>query len=121
MRSAPITRTRVGVNTLIQKIDDARQLSGRLLIFLCTNRYTALDPAILRRAALIDEFKRPDEQERRELFTATLAGVDITPQMLDKLAEITGPQTTAARASRSPTSRRGSCQLRSRVPIPNAR
>ena len=82
---------RVGVNTLIQKIDDARQLSGRLLIFLCTNRYTALDPAILRRAALIDEFQRPDERERRELFTATLAGVDITPQLLDKLAEITGP------------------------------
>ncbi len=81
---------RVGVNTLIQKIDDARQLSGRLLIFLCTNRYTALDPAILRRAALIDEFQRPDERERRELFTATLAGVAITPQLLDKLAEITG-------------------------------
>lgn len=82
---------RVGVNTLIQKIDDARQLGGRLLIFLCTNRYTALDPAILRRAALIDEFLRPDEQERRELFTATLAGVDVTPQLIDKLAAATGP------------------------------
>lgn len=82
---------RVGVNTLIQKIDDARQLGGRLLVFLCTNRYTALDPAILRRAALIDEFLRPDEQERRELFTATLAGVDLAPQLIDKLTEVTGP------------------------------
>jgi AAA+ superfamily predicted ATPase len=82
---------RVGVNTLIQKIDDARQLNGRLLIFLCTNRYTALDPAILRRAALIDEFQRPDEQQRRELFASTLAGVAITPPVIDKLAEITGP------------------------------
>lgn len=82
---------RVGVNTLIQKIDDARQLSGRLLIILCTNRYTALDPAILRRAALIDVFKRPDEQERRELFTTTLAGVDVTPQMIGELATVTGP------------------------------
>jgi AAA+ superfamily predicted ATPase len=82
---------RVGVNTLIQKIDDARQLNGRLLIFLCTNRYTALDPAILRRAALIDEFQRPNEQERRELFTTTLASVEVTPQSIDKLTEITGP------------------------------
>lgn len=49
------------------------------------------DPAILRRAALIDEFLRPDEQERRELFTATLAGVDVAPQLIDKLAAATGP------------------------------
>ena len=41
---------RVGVNTLIQKIDDARHLSGRLFIILSTNRFRALDPAILRRA-----------------------------------------------------------------------
>ncbi len=52
---------RVGVNTLIQKIDDARQLGGRLLIFLCTNRFAALDPAVLRRAGLIDEFRRPND------------------------------------------------------------
>ena len=83
---------RVGVNTLIQKIDDARQLSGRLLIFLCTNRFSSLDPAILRRAALIDEFLRPDEHERSDLFAATLAGVKVTPQLLDELVTLTGPR-----------------------------
>ena len=83
---------RVGVNTLIQKIDDARVLGGRLLIFLCTNRFAALDPAVLRRAALIDEFRRPDEHERRELFEKTLAGVDVVPQLVDELVTITGPR-----------------------------
>ena len=81
---------RVGVNTLIQKIDDARHLGGRLLILLCTNRFAALDPAVLRRAALIEEFRRPDEHERRELFTQTLAGVELTPKEVDELVTITG-------------------------------
>jgi len=81
---------RVGVNTLIQKIDDARQLGGRLLIFLCTNRFAALDPAVLRRAAMIDEFRRPDEHERRELFEKTLIGVNVTRDLISELVTITG-------------------------------
>jgi AAA+ superfamily predicted ATPase len=81
---------KVGVNTLIQKIDDARTLGGRLLIILCTNRFSALDPAILRRAALIDEFGRPDDTERRELLTSTLSGVSITPELIEKLVATTG-------------------------------
>ena len=85
---------KVGVNTLIQKIDDARALNGRLLIILCTNRFDALDPAILRRAALIDEFNRPDESERRELLTSTLAGTAVTPESIEKLVAATGPQGT---------------------------
>lgn len=81
---------RVGVNTLIQKIDDARRLAGRLVIFLCTNRFAALDPAVLRRAALIEEFRRPDDQERRELLVRTLVGVDITDEMINELVSVTG-------------------------------
>jgi AAA+ superfamily predicted ATPase len=82
---------RVGVNTLIQKIDDARQLDGRLLIFLCTNRFAALDPAVVRRASLIEEFQRPDDDERRELLTANLAGVSVDSAIIDELVTITGP------------------------------
>jgi len=83
---------RVGVNTLIQKIDDARRLHGRLLIFLCTNRFAALDPAVLRRASLIEEFRRPDDGQRRELFIADLVGVKLAPGIIDKLVTITGPR-----------------------------
>jgi AAA+ superfamily predicted ATPase len=82
---------KVGVNTLIQKIDDARRLGGRLLVILCTNRFAALDPAVLRRAALREEFLRPDEAERRELFERTLQGVGLPPDLLDELVVITGP------------------------------
>jgi AAA+ superfamily predicted ATPase len=81
---------RVGVNTMIQKIDDARRLRGRLLIILCTNRFAALDPAIIRRAALLETFERPSEEERRALFAATLIGVAVEPDELDALVAATG-------------------------------
>jgi AAA+ superfamily predicted ATPase len=81
---------RVGVNTLIQKIDDARRLNGRLLIILCTNRYSALDPAILRRASLVEEFLRPNTEERQQLLTADLEGVKIAPELLQELIAVTG-------------------------------
>lgn len=81
---------RVGVNTLIQKIDDARELRGRLLIILCTNRYSALDPAILRRTSLIEEFTRPGASERRELFLKDLHGIGITDETVEELVRITG-------------------------------
>ncbi len=32
---------------------------------LCTNRLTSIDPAVLRRAAEIFEFRRPNEVQRR--------------------------------------------------------
>jgi AAA+ superfamily predicted ATPase len=82
---------RVGVNSLIQAIDDARSLKGRLFIILCTNRFNALDPAILRRASLFEHFERPDEVERRELLTADLDGVDLGERALDDLVAATGP------------------------------
>jgi len=81
---------RVGVNTLIQKIDDARRLKGRLFIILCTNRFGALDPAILRRASLVEVFHRPSDDERRELFAMTLAGVEINAESLESLVMATG-------------------------------
>jgi AAA+ superfamily predicted ATPase len=83
---------RVGVNSLIQKIDDARDLKGRLFIIVCTNRFSALDPAILRRAALFEVFNRPDETERRELLNTDLAGVDVSTSQLDDLVTATGPK-----------------------------
>ena len=81
---------RVGVNTLIQAIDDARALKGRLFIILATNRFSALDPAILRRASLLERFERPDETERRELLSADLSGVEISAHALDDLVAATG-------------------------------
>src|ERR1700722_9325906 len=41
---------KVAVNTLIQKIDDVLRFNGRVLVIFCTNRFSVLDPAIVRRA-----------------------------------------------------------------------
>jgi AAA+ superfamily predicted ATPase len=81
---------RVGVNTIIQKIDEARALEGRLLIILCTNRFAALDPAVIRRAALIEGFGRPTSDERLELFETTLAGIGISGDEFEALVTATG-------------------------------
>ncbi|HLJ58757.1 MAG TPA: AAA family ATPase [bacterium] len=82
---------KVAVNTLIQKIDDARRFTGRVLVFLCTNRFRTLDPAIARRAALIEPFRRPNDDERAELFQHDLADLGLTERELAELVNVTGP------------------------------
>jgi SpoVK/Ycf46/Vps4 family AAA+-type ATPase len=82
---------KVAVNTLIQKIDDVRRMDGRVLVFLCTNRFEALDPAILRRAAHIEKFERPDDREREQLFRMDCEGMDIDARTLQELVKLTGP------------------------------
>lgn len=84
---------KAAVNTLIQKIDEIRNLHGRAIVFMSTNRLHFIDEAILRRAAIIMEFERPDDSERKELFAKTLEGTDIKEKELDKLTELTGPNT----------------------------
>jgi SpoVK/Ycf46/Vps4 family AAA+-type ATPase len=83
---------KVAVNTLIQGIDDLRQLRGRVLVILCTNRLSVLDPALQRRAAIIEEFNRPNEDERRELFQMDLAQLDPSKAQLERLVKATGPE-----------------------------
>ncbi|HLN06413.1 MAG TPA: AAA family ATPase [Acidimicrobiales bacterium] len=81
---------KVAVNTLIQKLDAFRRLGGRALVFLCTNRYEVLDPAILRRSLAEEWFDRPNAQERRELLEMDLEGIDLDPDVIEQLVEMTG-------------------------------
>src|SRR6266849_3762288 len=83
---------KVAVNTIIQKVDDLRRHNGRILVFLCTNRAGALDPAIVRRAARTELFDRPTEQEREELFRMDLDGLSIKDQTMRELVRLTGPR-----------------------------
>jgi AAA+ superfamily predicted ATPase len=83
---------KVAVNTIIQKVDDLRRHNGRILVFLCTNRAMALDPAIVRRAARSEEFNRPTDHEREELFRMDLAGLNIKDQTMRELVRLTGPR-----------------------------
>lgn len=81
---------KVAVNTIIQKVDDLRRHNGRILVFLCTNRAGALDPAIVRRAARTEIFERPNEREREELFRMDLAGLNIKDHTIQELVKLTG-------------------------------
>lgn len=80
---------KVAVNTLIQGIDDLRRFGGRVVVVLCTNRVTVLDPALQRRAAMIEEFKRPSSEERRQLFALDLAAISPTKAQLTNLVAAT--------------------------------
>ena len=80
---------KAAVNTLIQKIDEIRQIGGRATIFLCTNRINVIDQAIVRRSALHMEFSRPNKEEILELLAKDLHGLDLTSGELDELASLT--------------------------------
>jgi AAA+ superfamily predicted ATPase len=80
---------KVAVNTLIQCIDDLRRHGGRIVVFLCTNRVSILDAAIRRRAAIVEEFRRPDDAERRQLFTADLKGLKLSDAQIAALVSAT--------------------------------
>jgi AAA+ superfamily predicted ATPase len=83
---------KVAVNTLIQKIDDARRSGGRVLVFLCTNRFASLDPAIVRRAGHTEKFLRPNDQEREDLLRMDCDELQLGEGALKDLIHLTGPQ-----------------------------
>ncbi len=83
---------KAAVNTLIQKIDEIRELNGRAVLFMSTNRLHFIDEAIVRRAAIILEFERPNKDERIQLFERSLEGIEFSSKQLDHLADITGPE-----------------------------
>jgi AAA+ superfamily predicted ATPase len=81
---------KVAVNTLIQAIDGLRRFNGRVVAILCTNRAGVLDPALQRRAAIIEEFRRPNDSERLELFAMDLAALGLKGPELSELVMATG-------------------------------
>ena len=79
---------KAAVNTLIQKIDEVRKMDGRAILFMSTNRLHFIDEAILRRAAIILEFKRPSEEEYKELYVQSLKGLELKDEELNELANL---------------------------------
>ena len=82
---------KAAVNTLIQKIDEIRDLKGRAVVMMSTNRLHFLDEAIIRRASIIMEFTRPNVEERMEFFRQALTGLNLSENELRRLSEMTGP------------------------------
>jgi AAA+ superfamily predicted ATPase len=82
---------RAGVNAFIRGVD--RIGNGHLpaAVIMCTNRLTALDPAVKRRAADILTFTRPTDEQRRAVLADPLKHLGFTPQQIDKMVSATGP------------------------------
>jgi AAA+ superfamily predicted ATPase len=83
---------KVAVNTLIQCVDDLRQYGGRIVVFLCTNRLSVVDAALQRRAAIMEEFRRPSDEERRQLLAMDLDALNLSPAQIGQLVTATGPK-----------------------------
>lgn len=82
---------RAGVDALLAGVDSLAGEAVPVLVVMCTNRERALDPAVLRRAAAIFHFNRPDEPQRHAILAAALAGTGIDNRAISKLATVTGP------------------------------
>lgn len=82
---------RAGVNALIRGIDELAAAKLPILTVMCSNRLTALDPAVQRRAAAIFEFSRPSLEFRVHLLEQNLKGTKVTAEEIAILAEKLGP------------------------------
>jgi len=84
---------KAGVNAFIRGID--RLGNGKLpaAVIMCTNRLSALDPAVRRRAADILTFRRPDDLQRNAVLAGPLKELGFSPQQITAMVAATGVQT----------------------------
>lgn len=82
---------RAGVNAFIRGIDRLANCKLPAAVIMCTNRLSALDPAVRRRAADILAFARPDDNQRRYLLTTRLEPLGLNSGEIDALVDATGP------------------------------
>lgn len=82
---------RAGVNSLIRGIDELTELKGMpTLVIMCTNRLSAIDPAVRRRAAAVFAFTRPNFEQRKCLLQKNLNGLGFIDSEIEALATLTG-------------------------------
>ncbi|MFI8631223.1 AAA family ATPase [Microbacterium sp. NPDC077663] len=81
---------RAGVNALIRGIDTVAVEGLPILVVMCTNRVSALDPAVRRRAASEFQFERPNDIQRAALFTTALDGAGVTEPEIQQIAQAAG-------------------------------
>ena len=81
---------RAGVNALIRGVNSVAKEGRPIITVMCSNRLSALDPAIQRRAADIITFSRPSREQRIELLARSYSDAGFTTNQIEELAEITG-------------------------------
>jgi len=83
---------RAGVNAFIRGIDRIANAQLPAAVIMCTNRLSALDPAVKRRAAEVLSFGRPNDAQRRSVLIGRLARLGIPDIAFDDLVRVTGPR-----------------------------
>lgn len=80
---------RAGVNAFIRGVDRVAQSRAPMGIIMCTNRLSAIDPAIRRRSAETIEFTRPNEAQC-EAALQPLTEVGFNDRQISQIAKVTG-------------------------------
>lgn len=82
---------RAGVNAIIRGVDDLATEQMPVLVVMCTNRLSAIDPAVRRRAAITLDFPRPNDSQRRYILGRAFSELGFTGGQIDELVAATGP------------------------------
>ena len=83
---------KAGVNAFIRGIDRIANAKLPAAVLMCTNRISALDQAVRRRAADVLSFERPGDEQRRFVLATRLQPIGFARQQIDALVSATGPQ-----------------------------
>ena len=81
---------RAGVNALIRGVDRVSAEGLPVITVMCTNRGSAIDPAVHRRAARIFDFARPNAEQRAAVLGRAFEGAGFGTKDIKKLVDLTG-------------------------------
>ena len=81
---------RAGVNAFIRGVDRLAAKRLPAAVILCTNRLSAIDPAVQRRAADIFAFRRPNAEQRKAVLERPLLEAGLLPTEIDQIVAATG-------------------------------
>lgn len=81
---------RAGVNAFIRGVDQLAAKRVPAAVIMCTNRLSAIDPAVQRRAADIFSFHRPNKEQRFAVLEGPLGEAGLGKAEIDKIVAVTG-------------------------------
>lgn len=81
---------RAGVNALIRGLDTINRRHLPAAVMMCTNRLSAIDPAVQRRAADIFVFARPNDEQRYAVLSTAFEGFGFAEEQIREIVELTG-------------------------------
>jgi AAA+ superfamily predicted ATPase len=80
------------VNAFIRGIDRIAESQVPAVALMCTNRLSAIDPAVRRRAAEIIQFSRPNKEQAKSILTI-LSDVGLSDEEISRLSDIATRET----------------------------